>query len=191
MKLKGKDVQKFLKPEISRRGFLKLGLLTAVAGVIPQKTSAYVMSNSRSLSIYNLHTKEYFNSVYWYNGRYISESLKTINFLFRDHYNGRVRSINPDLLDLLYVLHKKLGSTEPFHLISGYRTESTNARLRRHDRNVARNSLHMFGMAADIRLPGCNLKILRRAAYKLKGGGVGYYPRRNFVHLDVGKIRYW
>jgi len=179
---------------ITRRELIKTGILTAAAVAVPidkADAAAYILSNTRSLAIYNLHTNEYFNSIYWKSGRYIPEAIKSIEYMFRDHYNGRERPIDTKLLDLLHKIQRKLGDSKPFHLISGYRSPDTNARLRNRNKKVARKSLHMYGMAADIRMPGQSLKKLRRAAYELKEGGVGYYPRSNFVHLDVGKVRYW
>jgi uncharacterized protein YcbK (DUF882 family) len=179
---------------ISRRQLLKTGLITAVSTIVPFKAvdaATYILSNTRKLQIYNLHTKEYFDSPYWMNGGYMPEAVKSLEHMFRDHYNGRERRIDPKLLDLLYSIQKKTGINEPFHLISGYRSPDTNARLRSNNRGVAKKSLHMYGKAADIRLPGLSLKKLRRAAYELKAGGVGYYPRSNFVHVDVGRVRYW
>jgi uncharacterized protein YcbK (DUF882 family) len=183
-----------LLQDISRRKLLKLGLITAVSGIIPCRTMAAVrdfLYDERALCIYNLHTKEYLDIVYWKNGGYIPDALREINYIFRDHYNGSVKSIETDLLDLLYSIQQKLQCKQPFHLISGYRSPKTNAKLRRLNKRVAMNSLHIHGKAVDIRLPGHKLKILRRAAYELKGGGVGYYQRANFVHLDVGKVRFW
>jgi uncharacterized protein YcbK (DUF882 family) len=85
----------------------------------------------------------------------------------------------------------KLEAPEPFHVISGYRSPETNALLRKRNRGVAKNSLHVVGKAIDIRLPGVPLSVLRRVAVKLRGGGVGYYPRSNFIHVDIGRVRYW
>jgi uncharacterized protein YcbK (DUF882 family) len=189
-----KDSNNLIKNGISRRQVLKAGLITAVSTIVPYEAvdaAAYILTDTRKLSIYNLHTKEHFDSSYWMNGEYIPEAVKSLEHMFRDHYNGRERSIDPKLLDLLYYIQKKTGINEPFHLISGYRSPDTNARLRNRKRGVAKRSLHMYGKAADIRLPGLSLKKLRRAAYELKVGGVGYYPRSNFVHVDVGPVRYW
>jgi uncharacterized protein YcbK (DUF882 family) len=95
------------------------------------------------------------------------------------------------LLDLLYTIATKLDTPEPFHIISGYRSPSTNAMLRQRSTGVARHSLHMEGKAADIRVPGHEVFSLPRLAAGLQGGGVGAYPKPNFVHVDVGRIRRW
>jgi uncharacterized protein YcbK (DUF882 family) len=149
------------------------------------------LSAERVLSLYNPHTKEHIQTIYWANGNYIPEALTEINHIFRDHYNGVVNTIDTKLLDLLCVMQKQLNDGEPFYLISGYRTPETNAFLRKHKKGVSKTSFHMYGKAADIRLPGHDIKELRHAAYELKAGGVGYYPRLKFIHIDVGKVRYW
>jgi uncharacterized protein YcbK (DUF882 family) len=179
---------------ISRRKFLSLGLLMSASLAVPSATLAAVenfLSSEKTLFFYNLHTKESLQTVYSVDGQYIPDAIDEINHIFRDHYSGAVKPIDTNLLDLLYAIQQKLRSTNPFHIISGYRTAKTNAFLRRNKRGVAKYSLHMEGKAADIRLPGYRLKDLRRSAYELKKGGVGYYPRSNFVHVDVGKVRYW
>jgi uncharacterized protein YcbK (DUF882 family) len=154
-------------------------LLTAISGIFPSRALASVedlLSEERVLSFYNLHTKEDLHTVYYRNGEYIPDSLKEINHM---------------LIDLLHAIRKSLNSTDPFHVISGYRTKKTNSYLSTLTSGVAINSLHMKGMAVDIRMPGFKLRDLRRASYELKTGGVGYYPKSNFVHVDVGRVRYW
>jgi uncharacterized protein YcbK (DUF882 family) len=183
-----------LLQEISRRQLLKIGLITAASGIIPCKTMASIQDflyDERVLCIYNLHTEEYVDVVYWKNGKYQQNALKDMNYIFRDHYNGAVKSIDRKLLDFLYAIQQRLQCKEPFQLISGYRSPATNAKLRKNNRGVAKRSLHMKGKAADIRLPANKLQDLRSAAYELKGGGVGYYPGSNFVHVDVGRVRFW
>ena len=79
-------------------------------------------------------------------------------------------------------------------MISGYRSAATNALLRERGgatSGVAPHSLHMVGQAIDIRVPGIRLERLRDAAKSLKIGGVGYYPASDFVHVDIGRVRYW
>jgi uncharacterized protein YcbK (DUF882 family) len=100
-------------------------------------------------------------------------------------------AIDPALLDLLHDLGARTGSTKPFEVISGYRSPATNEALRRASDGVARSSLHMSGRAIDIRLADVALPALRDAAIGLHGGGVGYYPRSDFVHVDTGRVRFW
>jgi len=179
---------------ISRRTFLGLGLAAAAAFATPRVSVANVTGipeAERRICIYNLHTKEDIAVSYWKDGAYLPDALDQLNYIFRDHYNGVVKQIDVNLFDYLFAIQQKIQSTEPFHLISGYRTEKTNERLRKRSSHVSRKSLHIRGKAADIRLPDHQLKILRSAAYQLKGGGVGYYPKSNFVHVDVGKVRFW
>jgi uncharacterized protein YcbK (DUF882 family) len=114
-----------------------------------------------------------------------------INHILRDHRTGEIKPIDPDLLDLLHALRTRLGTQRPFHVISGYRSPCTNEQLRSRSRGVARKSMHLFGKAVDIRIPGHDLADLRQAALAEQAGGVGYYPRPGFVHVDVGRVRFW
>jgi uncharacterized protein YcbK (DUF882 family) len=145
----------------------------------------------RAICVYNLHSKEYADVTYWKDGKYDKAALKELNYIFRDHYNGAVRKMDPRLFDFLYSIQQKLQCKEPFNLISGYRSPATNRKLRKQKKGVARRSLHIKGKAADIRIPGLSIKEIRKVAYELYGGGVGYYPRSNFVHVDVGRVRFW
>lgn len=197
-----------------RRSFLKLGILGSALLVLPQKVLAalepvispeiigspgwkeetgLIMESceERRLHLYSTNTGETFNRVYWADGEYIPEALEEVNFLLRDYRANLVKEIDPNLLDLLYNLKQKLESNSPFHVISGYRSPKTNAALRKRNRSVARNSLHMSGMAVDLRVPDLHVKYLCDAAKDMRCGGVGYYARRGFVHLDVGDFRTW
>ncbi len=180
--------------KIDRREFLKMGALAAVAGLSPVPSFAALDRFSppvRRLSFYNTHTEETLEAAYCVRGRYRPEALRDINHILRDHRTGEIAPVDPGLLDLLHDLSRRVGTSSPFHVISGYRSPATNATLRTRSRNVARHSLHMAGKAVDIRLPGCGLGSLRQAALDLKRGGVGFYPGSNFVHLDVGRVRFW
>jgi uncharacterized protein YcbK (DUF882 family) len=179
---------------IKRRRFLKLGTMAALAGLFPQMAFASTGSAAqpeRSLAFYNTHTGEKLKTVYWMQGDYLSESLGEINHLLRDHRTNEVLNIDTRLLDLLFVLGNELENNQPFQVISGYRSADTNAFLRAHSTGVAENSLHTVGKAIDIRTPGKALPVLQKAAIALKAGGVGYYPKSDFVHVDVGRVRYW
>ena len=175
----------------NRRNFLKLTAFAA-AGLIAGPAFAKIGPlKQRPLSFYNTHTGEKLRTEYWARGEYLPEGLAEINHILRDHRTNEVKPIDPRLLDLLYALQLKLGSRQAFHIISGYRSLATNDFLFRQSRGVVKNSLHICGKAADIRLPGCKLSSLRHAAMDLQEGGVGYYPTSDFVHVDVGTVRYW
>ncbi|MFA6054375.1 MAG: DUF882 domain-containing protein [Thermodesulfovibrionales bacterium] len=179
---------------ISRRIFLTAGMAATVACFLPFKAVAAVSKvffAERALSFYNTHTGESMKTVYWTQGAYVSQALSDINYMLRDYRTGGVKEIDTDLLDLLFALHQKLESTAPFNIISGYRSPETNSLLNITSKGVVKNSLHIYGKAIDISLPGHELKVLQRAAVDLQRGGVGYYPSSDFVHVDVGRIRYW
>ena len=109
----------------------------------------------------------------------------------RDHRSGEVKAIDTQLLELLHALALKTSPQAPFHVISGYRSPATNKKLRKKSTGVASRSLHMQGKAIDIRIPGFKTRKLRNVALKLKAGGVGYYAKSDFVHVDIGRVRYW
>ena len=179
---------------VDRRRFLKLGLLVTLpfisSGLHLPKAFAYG-GQKRILSFYNTHTGEALSTLYWESGEYLKPSLSDINHILRDHRTDEVMPMDLRLLDLLHAIHLKVGTQEPFHIISGYRSARTNAFLCKQNRGVVKNSLHVYGKAVDIRLPGYELSSLRRVAVNLRAGGVGYYPRSDFVHVDVGRVRNW
>jgi len=113
--------------------------------------------------------------------------------VLRDFRSGEVHPIAPRLLDLLSMLQARLETTEPVSIISGYRSPTTNAMLRgkREHSGVATRSLHMQGMAIDLRIAGRSLAAVRTAALAQRLGGVGYYPQSDFVHVDIGRVRSW
>lgn len=173
----------------SRRRFLAVTCATAAA-VSAGPTFAKVGS-SRTLKMRNLHTGEKLEAAYWANGDYSSGGLKQFNKLLRDHRANEVTRMDPKLLDIVYKLKKKFNYKGTIEIISGYRSAKTNAKLRAAGRGVAKRSYHTRGMALDIRMPGVSLSKLRQAALSLKAGGVGYYPKSNFVHVDTGPVRRW
>ncbi|MDQ2694240.1 MAG: DUF882 domain-containing protein, partial [Pseudomonadota bacterium] len=118
------------------------------------------------------------------------QSLKEISWALRDHRTDEVMAIDPRLIDLMHALQVKMGR-KPLDVLSGYRSQETNVMLRQHSRRVAKNSFHTKGRAVDLCIPGCDLTDLCQAARELNGGGVGYYPRSGFVHIDTGPVRYW
>jgi uncharacterized protein YcbK (DUF882 family) len=131
------------------------------------------------------------NIVYWIDGEYVPEAIAEVNHFFRDWRNNKVKQIDARTVDFLSAAHNLLAVNEPYMLLSGYRSPETNAMLRARSRNVARNSLHMQGQAADVRLQSRSVSQISRAAMACQGGGVGRYSRSNFVHFDCGVSRTW
>jgi len=180
---------------LNRRRFLKVTVLSALAAACPATrslaSSAKPALPEKTLAFLNTHTGETIRAAYWENGRYVTDALAGINRILRDHRSGETHPIDPQLLDVLHALSRKMETRSPFHVISGYRSPTTNAALREQGRGVASGSLHIVGKAIDIRLPGVDLSDLRCSALALGAGGVGYYPRSDFVHVDVGRVRSW
>ncbi len=181
--------------ELNRRQLLKTGLLVSLACLNPLPAWArYGLHGfqERSLSLLNTHTGERLNEVvYWEQGGYIPDALSHISYVLRDHRTDEVHSIDPVTLDLMASISRKIDAKQSFEIISGYRSPQTNKLLRSKSRSVAKNSYHMQGKAVDLRLPGVPLKVVRKAALDLRIGGVGYYPKSDFVHVDSGRVRYW
>jgi len=145
----------------------------------------------RRLAFFNIHNHEKISVDYFADGRYISDGVQALDHYMRDVRDGRQMRMNRDLYDLLFDLHSKLRTNEPFHLISGYRSPGTNEWLRSLGRGVAKHSLHMRGLACDIRLPKRGTHEVWRAARGMRRGGVGLYTRSGFVHVDTGRVRHW
>lgn len=179
---------------VSRRGFLGLAG-GAVAGLAVQPVTAFAASGadsgSRSLSFLNLHTGEKLVADFWSKGRLLPDGLTEISHVLRDHRTDEAWPIDPKLLELLYRLHSRMETAAPFHVISGYRSPKSNAMLRQKSGGVAKRSYHMQGRAIDVRLPGLRLTDVRKAALGLRAGGVGYYPKSGFLHIDTGPVRHW
>jgi len=145
----------------------------------------------RRLHLINAHTWDDLDVVYYTHGTYIDENISQLNHLMRDRRENITKPIDPALYDQLLGLQHLLGTTEPVHVLSGYRTPETNAKLRRRSSGVAKFSFHMEGRAADIYIPGIPAKTIHEAALVLGAGGVGLYSNSNFVHMDTGPVRQW
>jgi uncharacterized protein YcbK (DUF882 family) len=168
------------------------GLAGVAAGLaLPGTAALAARPPARNLSFHHLHTGESLTACYWEKGHYVPDALAAIDHVLRDHRTGEVKPIDRDLLDLLVALRRSVDSHARFEVICGYRSPATNEALRQHTSGVAKKSLHMSARAIDIRLPGQRLKDLRAAALALKRGGVGYYPKSDFIHVDTGRVRWW
>ncbi|MBO1518997.1 DUF882 domain-containing protein [Oceanisphaera sp. DM8] len=186
----GQDAQNNSQQTSRRRFLLGAGGL-GLAAMLPLSAQASLSAPVRKLRLHNLHTGEQVSADFWENGRYLKDGLSTLNHIMRDFRENEEFDIDPKLFDQLYLLQHRLGKPGEIQIISGYRSPTTNAMLRRKSRGVAKKSYHMKGQAIDLRLPNVELSQLRRAALDLKVGGVGYYPKSNFVHLDTGPVRSW
>jgi len=180
----------------SRRNFLKMASGAALTAASPSVLASTALQKpqqgERILHLQNIHTGEKVSATYWADGIYIPDELTTIDSVLRDHRSGEVAKMDRNLYDLLYVLQQQVENDGTFQVISGYRSPASNAKLRKAGSGgVAKRSLHMRGKAIDIRLPGVELKYLRQVALNLRAGGVGYYPKSNFIHVDTGRPRFW
>lgn len=180
--------------DLSRRRLL--GIFAAgIVAAAPTYSNAFGFlrgaGDIRRVRMYSGRTGESLDTIYWIDGKYISESLKEINHFMRDVRSGTVHKIDPRTLDIMAAAHRMMDVSEPYMLLSGYRSPKTNATLRASSRGVARNSLHMQGQAADLRLKSRSVSQMAKAAEACASGGVGRYSRSNFVHMDCGPVRSW
>jgi uncharacterized protein YcbK (DUF882 family) len=179
---------------ISRRALLRSFAATAV-------TAAPVMANAagflrgagdvRRLKMHNGRSGESIDMIYWIEGDYIAPAIEEISYFMRDWRNDQVHPIDARTIDILTAAHRLLDTSEPYMLLSGYRSPETNAMLRRRSSGVARNSRHLRGEAADVRVNSRSVSQVFQAARACNAGGVGRYSRSNFVHMDCGPVRSW
>jgi uncharacterized protein YcbK (DUF882 family) len=150
---------------------------------------------TRTISLYHIHTKERLNVTYMVNGRYVPSAMKKIDYFMRDWRANKAVKMDPKTIDLIWELHADLGSKQPIHVVCGLRTAKTNSFLKRIGRGVAKKSQHTLGKAIDIYFPDVPTKKMRNSALVRKVGGVGYYRRTagptGFLHVDSGKVRHW
>jgi uncharacterized protein YcbK (DUF882 family) len=178
---------------MDRRNFIKLGFsaMAALPFVANPAFASLSQPAAKTLSFYHLHTGEKLRATFWEKGRYIPESLASINRLLRDFRTNDIKQIDPQLLEVLHNVQLRAETTTPFHIISAYRSPHTNADLRGKSAKVAKNSMHLQGKAIDIRLPGRSCRQLYDVVRNMKTGGAGYYPDSDFVHVDTGRVRHW
>jgi uncharacterized protein YcbK (DUF882 family) len=176
-----------------RRTFLKSSFALASGLSLPALSKAALSTpdTERALRLYNTHTGESLRTIFWAEGQFIPDALQDISKILRDHRNDKVAQMDPQLLVLLDKVTAQFGDGKVLHIISGYRSPETNAMLHANSDGVAKHSMHMEAKAIDIRLPGTDLAMLRKAAMAAQGGGVGYYPDSQFVHMDTGRLRHW
>lgn len=176
---------------ISRRKLLMAVAASTLPCVVPKSFAALIVPGERRLALYNQHTGESVKATYWADGEFIADELAAISQVLRDHRTDDTIDIDTDLLDQLHLLQAKVGGHGRFEVISAYRSSKSNARLYQSTDGVAYDSHHVYGRAIDVRLPGVELTQLHAAALDMHAGGVGYYPKSRFIHLDTGEVRSW
>lgn len=179
---------------VTRRGLLRAFAATAVVAAPTYSNAAGFLRGGgdiRRIKMYSGRTGERIDMIYWVEGKYIKESVQEVHRFMRDWRTNDVKFIDLRTIDVMAAAHNLLDSSEPYMLLSGYRSPKTNNMLRARSKGVAKNSLHMKGQAADLRLSSRSVSQVSRAAAACKGGGVGRYSGSNFVHMDCGPVRVW
>lgn len=179
---------------LNRRALLGAFAATAVVAAPTFSNAAGFLRGAgdiRRINMYSGRTGESIDTIYWIEGDYIKEALKEINYFMRDWRTDQTITIDARNVDIMAASHSLMDSTEPYMMLSGYRSPKTNAMLRRRSRAVAKNSLHMKGQAADLRLKSRSVTQMAQAALACNAGGVGRYYKSNFVHMDCGPVRTW
>ncbi len=179
---------------LTRRGVLRAFAATTLIATPTFSNAAGFLRGAgdiRRLRMMSTRTGERIDTIYWIEGEYIKDALKEISIFMRDWRTNDIKPIDLRTIDIMAASHNLLDVSEPYMLLSGYRTPQTNSMLRSRSRGVAKNSRHMKGEAADLRLSSRSVGQMYRAAVACRGGGVGKYSRSNFVHMDCGPVRSW
>lgn len=179
---------------ISRRGLLGAFAATTITAAPTFANAAGFLRGAgdiRRLKMYSGRTGERIDMIYWIEGHYLADAIKELNFFMRDWRTNDVKNIDARTIDIMCASHNLLDCSEPYMLISGYRSPRTNAMLRSKSSGVAKNSRHLRGEAADLRLSTRSVNQMARAAAACHAGGVGRYSGSNFVHVDCGPVRSW
>ncbi|NIF20676.1 YcbK family protein [Candidatus Pantoea multigeneris] len=174
-----------------RKLLLCAGAASGLALLPASAMASLSTSRPRVLTLNNLHTGETLKTEFFNGQTYDKSELTRLNHFFRDYRANQVKNIDPHLFDQLYLLQAMLETRKPVSLVSGYRTLATNNMLRESGPGVAKHSYHTKGQAMDFHIDGIALANVRKAALSMRSGGVGYYPRSNFVHIDTGPVRHW
>ena len=178
----------------TRRGIIAAFAATTVAAAPTfSKAAGFLRGGGdiRRVRMYSGRTGERLDMIYWLEGKYLKDSVKEINHFMRDWRTDQSYKMDLRAVDIMAAAHNLMDVSEPYMLLSGYRSPQTNAMLRSRSRSVAKNSLHMKGQAADLRLGSRSVSQIARAAKACRAGGVGSYSRSNFVHMDCGEVRSW
>ncbi|WP_342452444.1 YcbK family protein [Pararoseomonas baculiformis] len=176
---------------IGRRSLIGAGMGLLACAAVPGPAEAQLARGTRRLNVKRAYTSDSFSGVYFTDGRYVTEALRKLDWVFRDISREEVTPMDPRLFDVMHSVAARMEATDAFEVISGYRSPETNAATARRSSRVSTVSLHMSGMAGDMRLPSRNSYEMARLAARMGLGGVGLYRRDGFVHLDCGVPRRW
>ncbi|MEQ6248053.1 DUF882 domain-containing protein [Sulfitobacter sp. HNIBRBA3233] len=180
---------------MTRRGFIGAAFATTAVAAAPTYANAAGFlrgaGDIRRIKMYSGRTGERIDMIYWVEGEYIGDAINEVNHFMRDWRTDDVYKMDIRNFDIMAAAHNLLDVDEPYMLLSGYRSPKTNAMLRSRSSGVAKNSLHMRGQAADLRLNSRSVGQIAKAAAVCRGGGVGRYSGSNFVHMDCGVVRTW
>ena len=179
----------------TRRSVLKTSLIGMLLlwdrMIVPSDVLAGRAPEGR-LTFYNVHTNERLRVAYRdASGRYDRQALEDLNYLLRCHHTNQMTTMDVRVIEYVNLVQKELGGDREIHIVSGYRSAEYNELLIQRGRKAVKHSLHLYGQAIDIQIPGVRTRRIRDAALKLHYGGVGYYPRSGFIHLDSGPFRWW
>jgi uncharacterized protein YcbK (DUF882 family) len=173
-----------------RRAFLSLAALSA-SGLFARPALAMWRPGDRSRAIWlrNQAGEEVRATYVGADGQVLWPTVTRIKHLFRDIRQNAPGPMPVQLLDMLGQIQLRCGQGKPLILLSGFRTPQTNNALE----GAARQSLHLQGQAADIRIPGVAVQEIAAAATEVSRRysymGIGTYP--GFVHVDIGPLRGW
>jgi len=179
---------------MSRRALLGAFAATAVAAAPTYSKAAGFLKGSgdiRRLKMYSARTGEKIDMIYWIEGEYIRDAVDEVSHFMRDWRNNQKMNIDLRTMDIMAAAHNLMDVSEPYMLISGYRSPATNQMLRSRSSGVAKNSRHLKGQAADLRLSSRSVNQMAKAATACRAGGVGRYTSSDFVHMDCGPVRSW
>jgi uncharacterized protein YcbK (DUF882 family) len=168
-----------------------IALISCVLFILFIPAGANSAKGTRTLKFYHTHTLETLEVTYYEDGRYLLEPMEQLRVFLADWRNGDQHHIDPKLMDILWEIQRVTGNNDTYEVISAYRSMETNRYLRSKSKGVAQNSQHVLGKAIDVRLRGLDTRKLRDTALELKLGGVGYYEKTDFVHVDTGRVRRW